>query len=61
MRQRMERLCGFAYQMPEMSRDHQLQSLSCTGSIASDHRVSRHDLVDRRSMGIKAFCSHLIK
>jgi hypothetical protein len=43
------------YQVSEVFRNHQLQSLRCAGGIACDHGVSRHYLVNGCSMRIKAF------
>jgi len=48
-----------AHEMPEMLGDHEFEGLGRTGRIAGDHRVTRHNLTDRRRMRIEAFSSDL--
>jgi hypothetical protein len=42
-----------AYQVSEMSADHELKSLGRTGRVSRDHRVLGHDLSDSRNPGVE--------
>jgi len=48
-----------AYEMPEMFGDHEFEGLGRAGGITGDHRVTRHNLADRRRMRIEPFSSNL--
>lgn len=42
-----------AYQVSEMSADHELKSFSRTGGVSRDHRVLGHDLSNGRDPGVE--------
>jgi hypothetical protein len=48
------------YQVPEMSGDHELQSFRGASRITGNHRVARHNSVDRGRMWVKTLRRHLL-
>lgn len=47
--------------MTEVSLNHELKSLCCTGGVARDHGTAGHDMTDVRCVRIKTLCSDLLE